>query len=73
MYRDELEPAGLVEVLGEGISIHHNARFVVIKLPEQTGFELVRPAEFDQEITVKSTDGNGTSVIRRFTPINQIG
>lgn len=69
LYLDHLVPGGPVEVMGKGISVHHNAMFIVIRLPDSDVFELVRPAEFDQPIAVKGPDG--TEVISRYTPVIQ--
>lgn len=68
-YHDAFEPSGPVEVVNEAISIHLNARFVVLKVPGEGPYELLRPAEFNQHVTVKGPDGNAT--IPRFTPVIQ--
>lgn len=70
-YHDAFEPGGPVEVLGVGVSIHHNAQFVILRGPGDGSFELVRPAEFNQPVTVKNLDGSGSATIPRFTPVIQ--
>lgn len=66
-YRDIFEPSGPVEVIGTGYHQATNSRLVVIRVSGSELFELVRPAEFFQPVTVRTAEGQ-TDTMARFTP-----
>lgn len=67
LYVDAFEPRGPVEVIGEGYSLRHNARFIIIRVPGDTLYDLIPPDEFYMTVTVKVPE-NQTAKVMRFIP-----
>lgn len=69
-YRDEFEPNGPVEVIGEASDSCGGSVRVVVKSPGRDRMELVRPAEFFIPVTVKRGEDEKPVAMLRFTRID---